>query len=59
YVLRGYALPWIERLLPSLRQVLAQSPFRQMVTPRRFYDVGKPALSHKIRIVRRTSTKLS
>ena len=33
YVLRGYALPWIERLLPELRQVLAQSPFRQMVTP--------------------------
>ena len=32
YVLRGYALPWIERLLPPLRQVLAQSPFRQMVT---------------------------
>lgn len=33
YVLRGYALPWIERLLPELRQVLAQSPFRQMITP--------------------------
>lgn len=33
YVLRGYALPWIERLLPELRRVLAQSPFRQMVTP--------------------------
>lgn len=33
YVLRGYALPWIERLLPALRGVLAQSPFRQMVTP--------------------------
>ena len=33
YVLKGYALPWIERLLPELRQVLAQSPFRQMVTP--------------------------
>ncbi|MGY2373040.1 DNA oxidative demethylase AlkB [Pseudomonas sp. SDO524_S393] len=32
-VLRGYALPWIERLLPALRQVLAQSPFRQMTTP--------------------------
>jgi len=32
-VLKGYALPWIERLLPELRQVLAQSPFRQMVTP--------------------------
>ncbi len=33
YVLGGYALPWIERLLPELRRVLAQSPFRQMVTP--------------------------
>lgn len=33
YALRGYALPWIERLLPELRRVLAQSPFRQMVTP--------------------------
>ncbi|QHF45040.1 alpha-ketoglutarate-dependent dioxygenase AlkB [Pseudomonas sp. S35] len=33
YVLKGYALPWIERLLPALRGVLAQSPFRQMVTP--------------------------
>ncbi|AZF05567.1 DNA oxidative demethylase AlkB [Pseudomonas sp. R5-89-07] len=33
YVLRGFALPWIERLLPELRRVLAQSPFRQMVTP--------------------------
>ncbi len=33
YVLRGYALPWIERLLPELRRVLAQSPFRHQVTP--------------------------
>ncbi|MFO2464319.1 DNA oxidative demethylase AlkB [Pseudomonas sp. 15FMM2] len=33
YVLRGYALPWVERLLPELRRVLAQSPFRKMVTP--------------------------
>ncbi len=33
YVLRGYALPWIDRVLPQLRGVLAQSPFRQMVTP--------------------------
>jgi alkylated DNA repair protein (DNA oxidative demethylase) len=33
YVLRGYALPWVERLLPELRHILAQSPFRQMVTP--------------------------
>lgn len=33
YVLRGYALPWIDHLLPELRRVLAQSPFRKMVTP--------------------------
>ncbi|MFA7943892.1 DNA oxidative demethylase AlkB [Pseudomonas brenneri] len=33
YVFRGYALPWLERLLPELRTVLAQSPFRHMVTP--------------------------
>ncbi|MCF5054772.1 DNA oxidative demethylase AlkB [Pseudomonas syringae] len=33
YVLRGFALRWIERVLPELRHVLAQSPFRQMVTP--------------------------
>lgn len=33
YVLRGYALPWIERLLPELRHVLTQAPFRQMITP--------------------------
>ena len=33
YVLRGYALPWLERVLPELRAVLGQSPFRQMVTP--------------------------
>ncbi|SFB40385.1 DNA oxidative demethylase AlkB [Pseudomonas simiae] len=33
YVLRGLALPWVERILPELRRVLAQSPFRQMVTP--------------------------
>lgn len=32
-VLRGYALPWIERVLPELRAVLVQSPFRHMVTP--------------------------
>lgn len=36
YVLRGYALPWVERLLPELRRVLTQSPFRQMVTPSGF-----------------------
>ncbi|ROM34060.1 alpha-ketoglutarate-dependent dioxygenase AlkB [Pseudomonas poae] len=33
YVLKGYALPWIDRLLPELRRILAQSPFRKMVTP--------------------------
>ncbi|MBK5417779.1 DNA oxidative demethylase AlkB [Pseudomonas sp. TH31] len=33
YVLRGFALPLIDRLLPALAQVLAAAPFRQMVTP--------------------------
>lgn len=33
YVLRGYALPWIERLLPELRRVLAQSPFGKWSRP--------------------------
>ncbi|WP_338514825.1 DNA oxidative demethylase AlkB [Pseudomonas poae] len=33
FVLRGFALPWIDRLLPELRGVLARSPFRRMVTP--------------------------
>lgn len=33
YVLRGFALPWLERLLPALEAVLAAAPFRQMVTP--------------------------
>lgn len=33
YVLRGYALPWLERVLPELRAVLVQPPFRHMVTP--------------------------
>ena len=32
-VLRGYALPWLERVLPELRAVLVQSPLRHMVTP--------------------------
>ncbi|WP_095053675.1 DNA oxidative demethylase AlkB [Pseudomonas sp. Irchel s3b2] len=32
-VLRGFALPWLERLLPTLDAVLAAAPFRQMVTP--------------------------
>lgn len=33
YVLRGFALPWLEQLLPALETVLAVAPFRQMVTP--------------------------
>ncbi|KJZ49241.1 MULTISPECIES: DNA oxidative demethylase AlkB [Pseudomonas] len=33
YVLRGFALPWLERLLPALEEVLVAAPFRQMVTP--------------------------
>ncbi|NVZ99593.1 DNA oxidative demethylase AlkB [Pseudomonas gingeri] len=33
WVLRGFALPWVERLLPALQQVLLDAPFRQMVTP--------------------------
>ncbi|MPQ67846.1 MULTISPECIES: DNA oxidative demethylase AlkB [unclassified Pseudomonas] len=32
-VLRGFALPWVERLLPALAEVLVEAPFRQMVTP--------------------------
>ncbi|WP_417695161.1 DNA oxidative demethylase AlkB [Pseudomonas sp.] len=33
FVLRGFALPWPERLLPALEAVLLAAPFRQMVTP--------------------------
>ncbi|MGX1086244.1 DNA oxidative demethylase AlkB [Pseudomonas sp. AP3_22 TE3818] len=33
YVLRGFALPWLDRLLPALEAVLLAAPFRQMVTP--------------------------
>ena len=33
WVLRGFALPWLERLLPALEAVLQAAPFRQMVTP--------------------------
>ncbi|MGE8352759.1 MAG: DNA oxidative demethylase AlkB [Pseudomonas protegens] len=32
-VLRGFALPWIEALLPQLDAVLAGAPFRHMITP--------------------------
>lgn len=33
FVLRGFALPWLEQVLPALRAVLAQAPLRRMVTP--------------------------
>ncbi|NBA97415.1 DNA oxidative demethylase AlkB [Pseudomonas sp. R5(2019)] len=33
WLLRGFALPWVDNLLPALRQVLRQSPLRHMVTP--------------------------
>lgn len=33
YVLRGFALAWLDQLLPALENVLAAAPFRQMVTP--------------------------
>lgn len=33
FVLRGFALPFIEQLLPALASVLTQAPFRNMVTP--------------------------
>lgn len=33
FVLRGFALPWLDALLPALEQVLQAAPFRQMVTP--------------------------
>ena len=33
FVLRGFALPWVDRLLPALKAVLIAAPFRQMVTP--------------------------
>ncbi|UUQ65156.1 DNA oxidative demethylase AlkB [Pseudomonas fuscovaginae UPB0736] len=33
WVLRGFALPRVEHLLPALREVIRQAPFRQMVTP--------------------------
>ncbi|MFJ7281706.1 DNA oxidative demethylase AlkB [Pseudomonas sp. NPDC099000] len=32
-VLRGFALPRLEQLLPALEAVLTAAPFRQMVTP--------------------------
>ncbi|WP_407309183.1 DNA oxidative demethylase AlkB [Pseudomonas sp. nanlin1] len=33
FVLRGFALPWLQALLPALRQVVAAAPLRRMVTP--------------------------
>ena len=33
FVLRGFALPWVEALLSALEGVLQQSPFRHMQTP--------------------------
>ncbi len=33
WVLRGFALPWVEHLLPALHQVLREAPLRRMVTP--------------------------
>ncbi|WP_262358826.1 alpha-ketoglutarate-dependent dioxygenase AlkB, partial [Bordetella pertussis] len=33
WVLRGFALPWLDALLPALRAVIAQAPLRHMATP--------------------------
>jgi len=33
FVFRGFALPFIEQLLPALEAILTQAPFRNMVTP--------------------------
>ncbi|MDB6142119.1 MAG: alkB [Pseudomonas sp.] len=33
FVLRGFALPLVEQLLPALQRILGRSPFRHMVTP--------------------------
>ena len=32
-VLRGFALPWVDVLLPALQTVVAQAPWRHMQTP--------------------------
>lgn len=32
-VLRGFALPWLDQLLPALEEVLTAAPLRQMITP--------------------------
>ena len=36
WVLRGFALPWVDQLLPALQAIQAVSPFRHMVTVRGF-----------------------
>jgi alkylated DNA repair protein (DNA oxidative demethylase) len=33
FVLRGFALPYVEALLPALTAILQDAPFRHMVTP--------------------------
>jgi alkylated DNA repair protein (DNA oxidative demethylase) len=33
FVLRGFALPWLDDILPALREVLKAAPFRRMETP--------------------------
>lgn len=33
WLLRGFALPWLDEILPALRGVLHDAPFRRMVTP--------------------------
>lgn len=33
FVLRGFALPYVDALLPALDTILAAAPFRHMVTP--------------------------
>jgi alkylated DNA repair protein (DNA oxidative demethylase) len=33
FVLRGFALPWVDAILPPLRAVLKAAPFRRMITP--------------------------
>ena len=33
YILRGFALPYVDALLPAIEHIEAVAPFRQMVTP--------------------------
>jgi alkylated DNA repair protein (DNA oxidative demethylase) len=33
YILRGFASPWLDTVIPELRDLLSQSVFRHMVTP--------------------------